>query len=179
MKPFDDQAHVVIADILDKAELRIANELGVIEAEASDYLCIDYIKTSARFIDYATQYLESDEVKAADIFLHRHATGTRKRQLPRAKMACARQLVAHTARYFPDYEAALRQSALCMIHTAPSLDAIDRSGLLAMASATLPGFRTDLRRERRRRGALSDRTIVRDDTLQRRLAPAFQQLMRS
>ena len=71
MKPFDDHAHVVIADILDKAELRIASELGVIEAEASDYLCIDYIKTSARFIDYATQDRKSTRLNSSHLDLSR------------------------------------------------------------------------------------------------------------
>lgn len=81
----------------------------------------------------------------------------------------ASQLSTHTHVYFPDYPKLLRLAYLHILANTTDLDAIRRSGVLMLAAATLPGVRTDIRRELRRRGATWDRTLVQDATLERRI----------
>ena len=163
---FNEKAHRLLSDMLDQTEARLVRE-GVCEPElASEYLTLRYIAACGEFIEHAAVYLESEERIAADLFLFDLAKGATKARFMRNAKACAVQLSRHTPLYFPDYHKLLRLAYLHALAAAPGLDELRRSGVLLLASATLPGVRSDVRRELRRRGATHDALLVPDDTVQ-------------
>lgn len=104
-----------------------------------------------------------------DLFLAKLPKGRLKARFERNVRKCASQLSTHTHVYFPDYPKLLRLAYLHLLANTTDLDAIRRSGVLMLASASLPGVRTDIRRKLRRRGATWDRTIVQDATIEQRI----------
>lgn len=169
LEPFNDRAHGIVSEVLDYAEDRLARDGTCASRDAAEYLALDYIKTCGDFIEHSVVYLENDERIGADLFLAKLPKGRLKARFERNARKCASQLSTHTHVYFPDYPKLLRLAYLHVLANTTDLDAIRRSGVLMLASATLPGVRTDIRRELRRRGATWDRTIVQDATLERRI----------
>ncbi len=153
-EPFNDKAHAIVSEVLDAAEAWLVRTGKCEPPQTDDYLTMAYIKENGAFLEHAAVYLESEGRIAADLFLW---------ALSNALKGTAK------TRYFRNYHAILRQTYLQLLRTLPDVRAIDHNGVLKLAAATLPGVRTDIRRERRRRGADSDRLIVRDDTMNNRI----------
>lgn len=163
---FNEKAHRLLSDMLDQTEARLVRE-GVCEPElASEYLTLRYIAACGEFIEHAAVYLESEERIAADLFLFDLAKGATKARFNRNAKACAIQLSRHTPVYFPNYHKLLRLAYLHILVEAQGLNELRRSGVLLLAAATLPGVRSDIRRELRRRGATHDALLVPDETVQ-------------
>ncbi|WP_288986280.1 hypothetical protein [uncultured Sphingopyxis sp.] len=171
-EPFNDKAHAIVSEVLDAAEAWLVRTGKCEPPQTDDYLTMAYIKENGAFLEHAAVYLESEGRIAADLFLWALSNalkGTAKTRYIRHDRKCAIQLHWHTHIYFRNYHAILRQTYLQLLRTLPDVRAIDHNGVLKLAAATLPGVRTDIRRERRRRGADSDRLIVRDDTMNNRI----------
>lgn len=167
---FNEKAHAILSDVFDQAEERLVRDSICPAPNASEYLALDYIKTCGDFIEHSVVYLENDERIGADLFLAKLPKGKLRPKFDRHAHKCAVQLSTHTHVYFPDYPKLLRLAYLHVLANTADLETIRRSGVLMLAAASLPGVRTDIRRELRRRGATWDRTIVCDDTLAVRLA---------
>lgn len=163
---FDEKAHVLLSDVLDQTESRLVRE-GVCKPEsASEYLTVRYIKACGDFIEHASVYLENDERIAADLFLSELAKGALKARFNRNAKICAVQLSKHTLVYFPDYNKLLRLYYLQVLAASDVVSTLRHNGVLLLAAATLPGVRSDARRELRRRGANHDALLVPDETIQ-------------
>lgn len=168
-EPFDDRSHNIVRDVLDYAEQRYVREGRCRDAEAVDYLTLDYFATYRDFMQHAAQYVENEEFIAADLFLAKLPRGRLKQRLDRNHKACARQLANRTRIYFPNYEPLLRMALLHVLRSEADAEAIRWNGVVLLASATLPGVLTDVRRELRRRGMPYDVTLVADATAKRRI----------
>lgn len=169
LKPFNDKAHVIVQELLDLAETTIVRK-GICTLEnASRYLAIDYIGTCGDFIEHSVQYLENDERIGADLFLAKLATGRLKARFERNSLACALHLTRNTTTYFPEYLPLLRLALLHVLRSTTDAQSIRSNGVVLLASASLPGVLTDVRRELRRRGRDHDLTLVADETVQRRI----------
>ena len=75
----------------------------------------------------------------------------------------------HTNLYFPNFYKLLTISYTTILHSAESLAELRNNGVLMLAAATLPGVRTEMRRELRRRGLPYEHLLVPDDVLSARL----------
>lgn len=168
-QPFNDKAHVIVAEIFDENERRLVRQGRCQPHEAMDYLTVAFIKESGEFLNHGTCYLENEGRIAADLFLWYLPKTKVKARYLRNDRICALQLHWHTHYYFHRYHPLLRQATLKLLANLPDIAAIDRNGVLHLAARTLPGVRTDINRERRRRGAESDRLIVPNDELERSL----------
>lgn len=170
LETFDDRAHSIVSEVLDQAEDKLTRDGICVARDAAEYLALDYIKTCGDFFEHGAVYLENEERIGADLFLAKLPKGKLKARFERNARRCASQLSTHTPVYFPDYPKLLRLAYLHILANTTDLDAIRRSGVVMLASATLPGVLTDVRRELRRRGATWDRTIVLDAALERRIS---------
>ena len=171
-QPFNDKADRIVSDMLDAAELALVRN-GICQShEADAYLTMDYIKECGTFLEHASFYVESEGRIAADLFLWRlsnASNGPLRARYNRHWRICALQLHWHTKVYFRGYLDVLRDTYLNLLAALPSVSAIDSNGVLKLAAANLPNVRTHIRRERRRRGADSDRLIIADADLDRRI----------
>jgi hypothetical protein len=166
---FDDKAHRLLAPMLDEAEDRLVG-MGVCEPhEADEYLTAAYIAECGAFLEHGAVYLPNEERIAADLFLAKLPLRKTRRPSQRRMRMCANQLSTSTTVYFPNYHTILRLSYLHVLNETDDWHALRRSGILMLAASTLPGVRSDIRRELRRRGANHISMIVPDDVMQKRL----------
>lgn len=171
--PFNERAHGIVGNMIEAAEEWLVRN-GVCQAhETDEYLTIEYIKQCGKIIEHASSYIESDGYSGTDIFLW-YLSNASKSQL-RAKynrnwQVCSSQLHWHTKFYFRNYLEKLRESYLELLPALPDVKAIDRNGILKLAAANLADVRRDINRERRRRGAESDRLIVPDEIMNLRIS---------
>ena len=166
---FNNNAHAIISEVLDEEEMRLFRADICPPHEASEYLTLDYIKTCSKCLEHSVMYLQNEERIGSDIFLAKIARGKVKRRFDLNARVCAEQLAAHTHVYFSEYLPTLRLTYLKILSETADVGTIMRNGVVMLAAASLPGVRTDIRRELRRRGYPYDRTIVSDDTLKGRL----------
>jgi len=169
-QPFNEKAHSILANVFDAAEAWLIRHGVCRPEETGKYLTMLFIKESGEFLEHASFYTESEGRLAAGLFLHRLPKGRMKAQYMRHRRICDIQLHWHTHYYFRDYYPILQQTYLNLLRRLPDLPAIDRNGVLMLAARTLDGAKADINRERRMRGADSDRNIVADDTMYRSLA---------
>lgn len=157
-QPFNERAHVLLSRKLDLSEQWLVQN-GVCEArDADDYLTMLFIKVSGEFIEHATVFTENDGRVAGELFLS---------TLPGSKAGvgqdvrrCAIQLHWHPHYYFRNFYPLLQQTCLHLLQALPDVPAINANGVLMLAARTIPGIKADINRERRRRGATEDRSIV-------------------
>lgn len=171
-QPFNERAHPIVADVIDAAERWLIRN-GVCEPQQTDeYLTMAYVKECGQFLEHGC-YTENEGRIAADLYLSRLSNaGTKalKERYHRNYDLCALHLHWHTPYYFPDYHRILRMTYIHLLRTLEGLDEIDRNGVLKLAARNLPGVRTDINRERRRRGATKDRILIADGELSRSMA---------
>ncbi|TPO07131.1 hypothetical protein [Mesorhizobium sp. B1-1-5] len=168
---FDDKAHVIIASILDDASEHLINSGICKPQEVDEYIALDYIAQCSAAITHGVVYLEHDEMIGAGIFLDRYSRKNNRQLFQRNSDRCVSQLVRSPNIYFPDYLALLRFAYLRVLNSVSDADILRASGVLMLAAATLPGVRTDIRRELRRRGLSYDPSLISEDTLQKRIGP--------
>jgi hypothetical protein len=166
---FNENAHRLLADMLDEAEDRLVGMDVCEPQEADEYLTALYIRECGAFLEHGAVYLQNEERIAADLFLAKLPRRRARQWSNRRMRICAVQLSTNTHVYFPKYHMMLRLSYLHVLNQTEDWRALRRSGILMLAAATLPGVRSDIRRELRRRGASHISLIVPDDELQKRL----------
>jgi hypothetical protein len=166
---FDQRTHELLIELFDAAEERMI-ELGMCQTvEADEYLTLEYIKTCGEFLQHAAAYLQSEGTIAADLFISKLADISQNKRIQRSSKKCALQLSMHTNLYFPNFYKLLTISYTTILHSAESLAELRNNGVLMLAAATLPGVRTEMRRELRRRGLPYEHLLVPDDVLSARL----------
>jgi hypothetical protein len=166
---FNEKAHRLLAEMLDEAEDRLLGMDVCEPQEADEYLTALYIRECGAFIEHSAVYLQNEERIAADLFLGKLPRRRTRQWSNRRMRICAVQLSTNTPVYFPKYHTMLRLAYLHVLNQTEDWQALRRSGILMLAAATLPGVRSDIRRELRRRGAAHISLIVPDDELQKRL----------
>ncbi len=169
-QPFNEKAHAVLANVFDAAEQWLVRNDVCKPHQTDAYLTMLFIKESGDFLEHASFYTEGEGRIAAGLFLHRLPKGKAKPQYLSNHWICDIQLHWHTHYYFRNYYPLLQQAYVGILRMLPTLNAIDRNGVLMLAARTLDGAKADINRERRMRGADADRNIVADDTLGRSLA---------
>ncbi|MFB0874250.1 MULTISPECIES: hypothetical protein [unclassified Sphingobium] len=169
-QPFNDSLHAIISGALDRTEEKMIGN-GVCQAEQADeYLTARYIEACAGILVGGLVYLTNDERIGAEIFLSKLGDAKFNRLSERRKRECAVHLTNHTHVYFPQYHMMLRLACLHVLRTKTGYDYIEHDGVILLAAATLPGVRSDIRRELRRRGASFDRLLVPDDIYKHRMS---------
>jgi hypothetical protein len=166
---FDDKAHQMLSDMLDEAEDRLVGMNVCAPDEADEYLTAFYISECGIFLEHGAVYLPNEERIAADLFLAKLPRRRAKQWSNRRMRICAVQLSTNTHVYFPKYHKLLRLSYLRILAETDDWQTLRRSGMLMLAAATLPGVRSDIRRELRRRGADNLSLLVPNDVIQKRL----------
>lgn len=168
-QPFNDKLHEIISAALDRTEEKMIGN-GVCNPEyADEYLTARYIEACAGIIVGGQVYLPSDERIGAEIFLWKLGDAKFNRLSSRRQRECAVHLTNHTHVYFPQYHMMLRLACLHVIQSTKKHDEIKHDGVVLLAAATLPGVRSDIRRELRRRGMDYDRLLVPDDIYNNRM----------
>jgi hypothetical protein len=168
-QPFNDALHATISKALDRTEEKMIGN-GVCQPEyADEYLTARYIEACAGIIVGGLVYLPNDERIGAEIFLSKLGDPKFNRLSQRRKRECAVHLTNHTHVYFAQYHMMLRLACLHVLRSTTEYEHIEHDGVVLLAAATLPGVRSDIRREFRRRGASFDRLLVPDDVYQQRI----------
>ena len=76
---------------------------------------------------------------------------------------------SRTPLYFPRYFEFLTKAYIEVLRTVEDLTSVMSDGVILLTAGTLPGLRTDLRREFKRRGLTYDKALVPDDVLEGRM----------
>lgn len=166
---FDEKAHELLSDLFDAAEDCLTRQGICGASEADEYLTLEYIKTCGEYIEHAATFLQSEGATASLLFISKLAELSDGGRSAKYVQRCADQLSLHAGLYFPKFRKLLTASYLTVLHSIEDMGELQRSGILMLAAATLPGVRTELRREFRRRGLQYDRTLVPDNVLRLRL----------
>jgi hypothetical protein len=157
MKPFDDRAHLIVAEMIDATEEFALRNGRCVSEYASMYVCIQYIERCAGVLQNAHCYLENDAKLGAVLFLDDIAREVKtpallKRRYRRYDTQCAQHLVDNVQDYFRSFKMLMRKCYLYMLNTCDDARLSRGNGHLMLAAAMLPGVRTDIRRALRERG---------------------------
>lgn len=170
---FDPAAHEIVGNTIVAEEDNLIHN-GVCKPHETDaYLSIEYIKQCGSLIRGSGVFVESDVYHGAGIFLQRlslSCTRSLATKLSRHDRICSLQLQWHTPLYLRSFETKLYEIYLALLPTLPDVQAIDQNGILKLAAACLPNVKRDINRERRRRGAETDRLIVSNESVELRSA---------
>lgn len=166
---FNDKAHSIITDLLDTTEDWLVRHEGCEPQLANDRIAYDYIMQCSGIIWGSTSFITADERIGTDIFISQLRGASSKLRSTRTRMACVTQLMQFPLIYFRNYLTVLRITFLRELPKLITRDLVMFSGIVKLAAANLPGVRSDIRRELRRRGENADALIVPDDTLERQL----------
>ena len=166
IEPFNEQADALLSDLLDRAEAKLVRN-GICPAEQADeFLTVRYIEAVAGMIYGACVYLPNDERIGADMFLWKLGDARFRSWSNKRKRMCAVQLVGHTHVYFPKYHTVLSLTYRRILQATCGQDRhYLPEAILMLAAATLPGARSEIRRELRRRGSDKPLTLVPFDVL--------------
>lgn len=169
LKEFDSKSHELLTLLFDAAEEKLVSRGVCQSTEASFLLTMAYIKECGEFLENGIAFLKSEGVAASWMFIGNLAGSIGFKRIGRRDYQCAQQLLMHSALYFPEFYKALTVCYANKLQAAKDANEIQSSGILMMAAAMLPGARTELRRELRRRGLNYDRTLAPDDVMRLRL----------
>lgn len=163
LEPLDERIETFLSQVLDRTEARAVRNGRCAPEHADEYLTIRYIEATSSLIRGGAQYMRVDEVIGAEIFLSKLGDGIFNRSSMKRQSKCAIQLVGHTHVFFPNYHAILKATFRHILasHCGKAYD-LAAYGVIMLAAATLPGARSEIRRELRRRGIDYDRTLVSD-----------------
>lgn len=166
IEPLDERIEVFLSQVLDRTEARAVRNGRCKPEYADEYLTMRYIEATSNIIFGGAQYMRVDEVHGASIFLSRLGDGTFNRASTKRQSKCALQLVGHTHVFFPKYHAILKATFRHIIqsHCGHAYE-LAHIGVIILAAATLPGARSEIRRELRRRGIEYDRGLVSDELM--------------
>ncbi|MCJ1959894.1 hypothetical protein [Novosphingobium mangrovi (ex Hu et al. 2023)] len=163
--PFNPKAHPIVLKLIDAAEVWAIRN-GECEAHnAEEWLTCQYLLCSDSVLARSQCFLESEGRIAADIFLYQLSKCAPSKVVMdyrRNEHICAMQLHWHTQSYFRNFDAALQQAYIRVLHSSETLQQIDDSGIIKLAVRYFAAndVRAEINRERRRRGATSDRLMM-------------------
>lgn len=166
IEPFNNQADAWLSDMLDRAEDKMVREGQCPADQASEVLMLQYIVAVAGIIRGGTQYLLNDEIIGAGIFLNGLRDARYLRWSGKRQRMCELQMAGHTHVYFPNYHTVLQATFRHVLQSTcgHGID-VTHSGILLLASTTLPGARSEIRRELRCRNIDFDLTMVGDELM--------------
>ncbi|MBN8806652.1 MAG: hypothetical protein J0I47_00215 [Sphingomonas sp.] len=167
---FNDKAHSIISDLLDRNEDRLVRNRDCEPERANDRLAYDYIMRCATMSRGATTFIFHDERVGTECFLFDLHGSLAKIRSKRNRVACTAQLMQFQRDYFPQYNSILRLTYLNELSKIDHRQNCILNGVIKLAAAKLPNVRSDIRRKLRSLGYGYDALLVADDTLERELA---------
>ena len=166
VEPFNDKADAWLSDLLDRVERKAVRNGRCAAEQADEYLTMRYIEDTSGLIEGAQQYMLMDEVLGAEIYLSKLGDPRLDRWQSKRQRLCALQLVGHTHNYFPNYHSILNSTVQHILQLpCGQRFNISHCGVLLLASATLAGARSRIRRELRRRGIELPLTLSSDQDM--------------
>lgn len=168
-KPFDHITHERLSLLFEAVEDVLIGEGVCSPSETNEYLTALYIREVGAFMSYASCYLDDEERAIGRNFIHDLTSLASTKRFRKYHRELGTHLATHTTVYFPRYHEMLTKAYLDVLHTVEDLQTVMFDGVIMLAAATLPGLRTDLRREFKRRGLDYDKLLVPDDVLSRRM----------
>ncbi|WP_101342361.1 hypothetical protein [Cereibacter azotoformans] len=167
--PFDHIMHERLSLLFEAVEDMLIEQGVCNPSETNEYLTALYIREVSTFMSGASYYLDAEERVAGWIFIHTLTAHSRTKRFRKYCRELGHHISTHTTVYLPRYHEMLTKAYLEVLHTVKDLRTVALHGTILLAAATLPGLRTDLRREFKRRGLEYDKLIVPDDVLARRM----------
>lgn len=174
---FDQKAHSILSELLDNTEDWLVRHKECEPQSANDRLAYDYIMRCSGVIRGATTFVANDERIGTQQFISDLRGASTKTRSIRSRTTTTAQLMKFPHIYFPNYLTVLQLTFLRELPNLKTRSIILLSGVVKLAAANLPGVRSDVRRELRRRGDERNALIVPDDTLERQLGRFEQGLL--
>ena len=170
MRPlFDHIAHERMSLLLEAAEDVLIDEGVCTREDALEYLTALYIAETGKFLGGGSCYLQTEERVAGWLFIQTITSHPKTKKYRKFAIELGRHIATHTPLYFPRYFEVLTKAYIEVLRTVEDLTAVMSDGVILLAAGTLPGLRTDLRREFKRRGLAYDKALVPDDVLEGRM----------
>ena len=165
LEPLDERIEAFLSEVIDRTEARCVRNGVCTPEHADEYLTTEYIEDTSCLLFGANHYMLGDELIGADIFLTRLGDAIFDAASDRRKAKCVNQLVGHTHVFFPKYHEILKATFRHILsnHCGRAYE-LAHKGIILLAAATLPGARSEIRRELRRRG-MNERGLVSDEAM--------------